>query len=168
MQMETFHILHLAACWSGAAHRPEEEDDADADDADAESDEEAEETTPFLKAQATAIASVLEDTVQARAMSIDPLAPSSAFDETLRDRLREDAVKKRKVTEEEVVVADEDEEALDERGEGTSGVDPNERLLERNWVAPAGKRVAVPVRIEPKVYFASERTFLVSSIPLQT
>jgi hypothetical protein len=24
-----------------------------------------------------------------------------------------------------------------------------------------GKRIAVPVRIEPKVYFASERTFLV-------
>jgi hypothetical protein len=26
--------------------------------------------------------------------------------------------------------------------------------------APAGKRIAVPVRIEPKVVFAAERTFL--------
>ena len=38
----------------------------------------------------------------------------------------------------------------------------DDRVLERNWTAPAGKRIAVPVRIEPKVYFASERTFLVS------
>lgn len=29
-----------------------------------------------------------------------------------------------------------------------------------NFVAPAGKRIAVPVRIEPKTYFALERTFL--------
>jgi len=33
-------------------------------------------------------------------------------------------------------------------------------LLERTWRAPQGKRIAVPVRIEPKVYFAAERTFL--------
>ncbi|ODQ66918.1 SPX-domain-containing protein [Nadsonia fulvescens var. elongata DSM 6958] len=29
-----------------------------------------------------------------------------------------------------------------------------------NIVVPAGKRISVPVRIEPKVYFANERTFL--------
>lgn len=32
----------------------------------------------------------------------------------------------------------------------------------RHFRAPKGKRVAVPVRVEPKVYFATERTFLVS------
>ncbi len=35
------------------------------------------------------------------------------------------------------------------------------RVLTREWRAPTGKRIAVPVRIEPKVYFAAERTFLV-------
>ena len=30
----------------------------------------------------------------------------------------------------------------------------------KNYVAPEGKRIAVPVRIEPKTYFALERTFL--------
>lgn len=30
----------------------------------------------------------------------------------------------------------------------------------KDFVAPAGKRIAVPVRIEPKTYFALERTFL--------
>ncbi|KAG1743955.1 uncharacterized protein EDB91DRAFT_1335642 [Suillus paluster] len=36
----------------------------------------------------------------------------------------------------------------------------DERLLMRDWTAPAGKRIAVSVRVEPKVYFANERTFL--------
>ncbi len=31
--------------------------------------------------------------------------------------------------------------------------------------APPGKKIAIPVRIEPKVYFAAERTFLVSLAP---
>ena len=100
--------------------------------------------------------------VTGRAFSIDPLAPSSAFDETLRDKLREDVVRRRQVTEDEAV-DDEQEEGVSSGQPGSSGADPNERLLERNWTAPPGKRVAVPVRIEPKVYFASERTFLVSS-----
>jgi SPX domain protein involved in polyphosphate accumulation/uncharacterized membrane protein YidH (DUF202 family) len=30
----------------------------------------------------------------------------------------------------------------------------------RRWKAPPGKRIHVPVRVEPKVYFAAERTFL--------
>jgi len=36
----------------------------------------------------------------------------------------------------------------------------DDRILERNVRAPAGKRISIPVRIEPKVYFAAERTFL--------
>ncbi|RDX57094.1 SPX-domain-containing protein [Lentinus brumalis] len=140
-----------------------------AHDADVESD--AEETTPFLKRGrdmernthvTSTIASALENTAQVRAMSIDPLAPSSAFDETLRDRLREDAERRNG---EEAVEDDDDDEGDEEngrpraasRGEGSSRGD--ERLLERHWTAPTGKRIAVPVRIEPKVYFAAERTF---------
>ncbi len=154
-----------------------------ADDADVESD--GEETTPFLKRGrdternthvTSTIASALENTAQVRAMSIDPLAPSSAFDETLRDRLREDAERRNG----EEAVEDEDDDEGDEengrpraasRGEGSSRGD--ERLLERHWTAPTGKRIAVPVRIEPKVYFAAERTFFVSALvspppPLRT
>ena len=38
------------------------------------------------------------------------------------------------------------------------------RRVSRDFRAPPGKRISVPVRIEPKVYFAAERTFLVRSI----
>lgn len=40
--------------------------------------------------------------------------------------------------------------------------DGDDRIIERSWHAPEGKRILVPVRIEPKVYFVAERTFLVS------
>lgn len=113
----------------------------------------------------------LEDASKVRALSIDPLAPSSAFDETLRDRLREDAERK---AAEEAIDEVEEEEGMDEgedREEGTAerGRRLSERVLERRWRAPLGKKIAVPVRIEPKVYFATERTFLVSlTIPVSS
>lgn len=143
-----------------------------ANDADVESDDE--EHARLLKDSnaaakiATTIASALDRTAQARAMSIDPLAPSSAFDETLRDRLREGRQKRKgditavREDEDEDDDGDEEEGAAAAREEGTSRGD--ERQLERNWRAPAGKRIAVPVRIEPKVYFAAERTFFVSRL----
>jgi SPX domain protein involved in polyphosphate accumulation/uncharacterized membrane protein YidH (DUF202 family) len=86
-----------------------------------------------------------------RTVSIDPLAPSSAFDERLRERLQ--ANKNAPPRAQDVEVGEAvglDEETLREE----------ERLLVRDWSAPSGKRIAVPVRIEPKVYFANERTFL--------
>ncbi|KAI1797010.1 SPX-domain-containing protein [Ganoderma leucocontextum] len=151
-------------------------------DVESEGEEEPTETTPFLKrerrqaATAKAIASTLDHTAQARAMSIDPLAPSSAFDETLRDRLRDDARRQRGECK---AVEDEEEEEEEEEGdeeqrlvrtaaqraldEGPSNGDGNgygeDRVLDRSWRAPPGKRIAVPVRVEPKVYFAVERTF---------
>ena len=100
------------------------------------------ERTPFLKNRNTSTASI----VKPRALSINPLAPSQAFDQTLRERLG------------------------NELGQGEGGTDDEEtaaalrsgeRILSRDFRAPKGKRIAVPVRIEPKVYFASERTFLV-------
>ncbi|THH29918.1 hypothetical protein EUX98_g4267 [Antrodiella citrinella] len=136
---------------------PEEDD---ADDAD---DEDANERTPFLKGR-KATGKALADDAKSRALSIDPLAPSSAFDETLRDRLREDAERKRVTEEDAIDEDDDDDDDAEDLQEGMSQVNrarrQSERILERNWRAPPGKRISVPVRVEPKVYFATERTFL--------
>ncbi|KAJ3565174.1 hypothetical protein NP233_g7805 [Leucocoprinus birnbaumii] len=95
---------------------------------------------------------------RSRALSINPLAPSSAFDETLKTKLHEtqEAQNKVKDTREESTEDDDETEAGDLSG-APSGDD---RIMVRDWHAPAGKRISVPVRIEPKVYFAAERTFL--------
>lgn len=99
---------------------------------------------------------------RSRALSINPLAPSSAFDETLKTKLHEtqEAQNKVKDTREESTEDDDETEAGDLSG-APSGDD---RIMVRDWHAPAGKRISVPVRIEPKVYFAAERTFLVSNL----
>lgn len=128
--------------------------DSDADDDDEEG-QNTTERTPFLKYQRGRNVAPGDANLKSRALSIDPLAPSSAFDETLRDRLREE----NKDEDDE----DEEEEGLD-REDGTGEGSGDGRVLERNWRAPPGKRIAVPVRIEPKVYFATERTFLVRCI----
>ncbi|KNZ81814.1 Vacuolar transporter chaperone 4 [Termitomyces sp. J132] len=52
-----------------------------------------------------------------------------------------------------------------DQDEETNGLDEelpptDDRILSRDWSAPVGKKIAIPVRIEPKVYFAAERTFL--------
>ncbi|KAF8071857.1 VTC domain-containing protein [Lyophyllum atratum] len=99
------------------------------------------------------------DIPQGRSLSIDPLAPSSAFDETLKNRLHG----ARDIRERELAdTRDEDEQHEDEEPSGLGEELPvgDDRILSRDWSAPAGKRIAIPVRIEPKVYFAAERTFL--------
>jgi hypothetical protein len=47
----------------------------------------------------------------------------------------------------------------------TGNADPaaNEVIMVSSFKAPPGKRVSGKVRVEPKVYFANERTYLVSS-----
>ncbi|KAF5382026.1 hypothetical protein D9615_004430 [Tricholomella constricta] len=100
------------------------------------------------------------DVGKSRSLSIDPLAPSSAFDETLRTRLR-GACDAR----ERELAGNEHEANGEEGGEEGTGLGDEEpvgddRILSRDWSAPAGKKIAIPVRIEPKVYFAAERTFL--------
>ncbi|CAK5268319.1 unnamed protein product [Mycena citricolor] len=101
-----------------------------------------------------------------RALSIDPLAPSLAFDTTLRDRLEGErkAASMRGNPDEE---GDDDNEEHADRAEDEDEEDDpliptrfDERQLSRDVRAPPGKRISVPVRIEPKVYFAAERTFL--------
>lgn len=79
-----------------------------------------------------------------RALSIDPLAPSARFDQTLKHRLH--AARREREQ-------DENEEGEDE--------ELDNRVLSSGLFDPAGRRISVPVRIEPKVYFACERTFLV-------
>lgn len=100
-----------------------------------------------------------------RAMSIDPLAPSSEFDKTLMSRLRDTEGKQKKKQQEQGSSSQQnrDDDEDDEREDELDEMARNEgRELSRSWRAPSGKRISVPIRIEPKVYFACERTFLVS------
>ena len=107
-------------------------DDGGAADSDEEDSANGDERTPFLRSRKGRTLS--QDMGQkARAMSIDPLAPSTAFDETLRNRLRRETQ------------ARASSEDTDETAE--TGHRGDERVLERNWRAPAGKKIAVPVRI---------------------
>lgn len=94
-----------------------------------------------------------------RALSIDPLAPSTAFDETLKNKLHETQKSQtgtgRRPSE---------ERAEDNQNGDLNGMPSgDDRIMVRDWTAPPGKRISIPVRIEPKVYFAAERTFLVRS-----
>jgi hypothetical protein len=91
-------------------------------------------------------------------ISIDPLAPSTAFDETLRSRLKK-AAGRSGSTLAERTTENQDEHVDLEALQWNERAD--DRELVREWTAPSGKKIAVPIRIEPKVYFAAERTFLV-------
>lgn len=112
--------------------------------------------------------STLDKNLKTKTLAIDPMAPSSAFDQTLKNKL--DKAKSESEQEQNGAAANgtpnqrpdiaEEEAALG----GLARVqDDASRVLERNYRAPEGKMIAVPVRIEPKVYFAAERTFLVSA-----
>ena len=119
-------------------------------DGEGRGEEGANERTPFLKNRSTSTASQ----VKPRALSIDPLAPSQAFDRTLRERLGNELDPSAGATTNQDGRHPDDEEVEE-------ALRSDERILSRDFRAPKGKRIAVPVRIEPKVYFASERTFLV-------
>lgn len=100
------------------------------------------------------------------ALDINPLAPSSAFDETLKTKLAgaQEHVRLRGKPHRSSSRPKPSGEMADEAnglGGPSTQIDDDDRILERNWKAPKGKKIAVPVRIEPKVYFAAERTFLV-------
>lgn len=126
-----------------------------AEEAIEEEEAEGDENTPFLRGRKDrgSTTSRERSNVDNRNLSIDPLAPSSAFDETLRERLRDESR-----------TAHSQLDDIDEDTETTASVaNHDDRVLSREWTAPSGKRIAVPVRVEPKVYFAAERTFLVCS-----
>ncbi|TFK70314.1 SPX-domain-containing protein [Pluteus cervinus] len=91
-----------------------------------------------------------------QALSINPLAPSSAFDETLKKRLN-----KAKADDRQQDSSPSSSSNGADEGPGLNSSPPDEdRIISRDFAAPVGKLIAVPVRIEPKVYFAAERTFL--------
>ncbi|KIL67548.1 hypothetical protein M378DRAFT_73335 [Amanita muscaria Koide BX008] len=93
------------------------------------------------------------------ALSINPLVPASAFDETFKSKLSKVAeVKRRPGTESIGEVPENGSQPAD--GYGATSDQTDDPIVSRDWRAPPGKRIAVPVRIEPKVYFAAERTFL--------
>ncbi|KIK66590.1 hypothetical protein GYMLUDRAFT_93380 [Collybiopsis luxurians FD-317 M1] len=122
------------------------------DESAVEDVDDADENTPFLvKPKARAVSQV--SAIKPRTVSINPLAPSSAFDETLRNQLQNTT---NELAREDAAARHEDEGEQD----GEVAAQGDERLLSREWQAPAGKHIAIPVRIEPKVYFAAERTFL--------
>jgi hypothetical protein len=132
--------------------------------------------------------------LRSNALSIDPLAPSQAFDETLKTKLENAQVREddgRRFQEQQPSSSssqrfirsnrskhsrrndqtegnEEDDRPADEiEEEAALGIPKmsyaDYRIVERNVRAPAGKSISIPVRIEPKVYFAAERTFLVCS-----
>ncbi|KAK2463417.1 hypothetical protein APHAL10511_004503 [Amanita phalloides] len=92
------------------------------------------------------------------ALSINPLIPASAFDETFKSKLTNVREEKRKRVLAAETNATSDDDHENEYGAASGSSD--DRVLSRDWRAPPGKRISVPVRIEPKVYFAVERTFL--------
>lgn len=93
------------------------------------------------------------------ALSINPLVPASAFDETFKSKLSKVAeVKRRPGTESIGEVPENGSQPAD--GYDATSDQTDDPIVSRDWRAPPGKRIAVPVRIEPKVYFAAERTFL--------
>ncbi|VDC07531.1 unnamed protein product [Peniophora sp. CBMAI 1063] len=106
-------------------------------------------------------------TLGRRALAIDPLAPASIFDAAFKRRLsgkpnggsETDSHEHDEETRPNDDDSDADESEAVRALEGAPRGD-DERILVRDWRAPAGKRIAVPIRIEPKVYFATERTFL--------
>ncbi|KAG2359093.1 hypothetical protein BDR07DRAFT_1488682 [Suillus spraguei] len=87
-----------------------------------------------------------------RTVLINPLVPSSALDERLRERLQAHT---------NALPCAQDGEVQEAVGLDKENIREDECLLVRDWTAPSGKRIAVPVCIEPKVYFANEHTFLV-------
>ncbi|KAJ7592929.1 SPX-domain-containing protein [Mycena floridula] len=131
--------------------------DLDEDEAaDGDDEDEGDEHRPFLKSPRHKSVSHVGGNI-----SINPLAPSSAFDETLRNRLRDESSAR---LERSPSPSDGEEsrghESEDDNAAGPSRSTEDDRVLSRDIRAPHGKRISVPVRIEPKVYFAVERTWL--------
>jgi len=138
-----------------------------------------------------------KSTISKKALSIDPLALSSAFDETLKTKLEGEEMRRRFIKgrsaassqvhtprsvrsrsraraygqrNDQVGDGEDIDRPADEAEEeaalgGPAKRNGDDRIVERSWRAPEGKRISVPVRIEPKVYFAAERTFLVNLSP---
>lgn len=106
--------------------------------------------TPFLRSKRGSVPTA----ERPRNLSIYPLVPSSQFDKDFKS----------KVTQDRNEPVDVETTAENEEGSAQGQTSGRQNGIEyvREWRAQDGKRIAVPVRIEPKVYFAAERTFLVN------
>lgn len=106
--------------------------------------------TPFLRTKRAS----MPTGERPRNLSIYPLTPSSQFDKNFKSKLNRDN--------NEGVARPQTRTEEQENGNtpGPASSHQNEIEYVREWRAQGGKRIAVPVRIEPKVYFAAERTFL--------
>lgn len=102
-------------------------------------------------------------------LDIDPLAPSKAQDgqlskldaRTLQNlfKAQEDGKSLRSRQPPSLDGDDEDAENIGDGDEGAAA-DNGGIIQTREFRAPQGKMIVIPVRIEPKVHFANERTFL--------
>ena len=93
-------------------------------------------------------------------LSIDPLAPSVEFDRRFKKKLGRPGRGSRSISRDPSAER-RDEEAGAAFAEASSRNQGGETIYTNAFSAQAGKRIAVPVRVEPKVFFAQERTFLV-------
>ena len=95
-----------------------------------------------------------------KALSIDPLAPSSEFDRRFKKKLGRRGRGSRSISRDPSAERREEEDTA-EFAEASARDQAGETIYTNAFSAQTGKRIAVPVRVEPKVFFAQERTFLV-------
>jgi hypothetical protein len=120
---------------------------------------EVHETTPFRKRSPP---KVQESSKGSKALAIDPLAPSMEFDRRFKKKLGRRGRGSRSISRDPSAERREEEERA-EFAEASGRDQAGETIYTNAFSAQAGKRIAVPVRVEPKVFFAQERTFLVRS-----
>lgn len=97
-------------------------------------------------------------------LRIDPLASAdrvdknlSMLDERSLQKLNEAMAREAK---NKAPKKPDDSDAEEDEEEAASETEGNRVVFVNQFRAPPGKRIAVPVRVEPKVVFAAERTFL--------
>jgi len=119
--------------------------------------QEVHEGTPFLRRGPPKARDSSKGT---KALAIDPLAPSVEFDRHFKKRLGRRGRGSRSISRDPSAERreQEDEAAFVEASNRNQGA---ETIYTNAFSAQPGKRIAVPVRVEPKVFFAQERTFLV-------
>ena len=95
-------------------------------------------------------------------LRIDPLASSDRFDKNM-SLLNDESLKKLDAEAKKRQGKDDDDDEDDDVEDEDEDEDGDRVVYVNQFKAPEGKRIAVPIRIEPKVVFAAERTFLKAS-----
>ncbi len=122
-----------------------------------EDGQETHEVTPFRRRGSP---KAQESSKGTKILSIDPLTPSVEFDRRFKKKLGRPGRGSRSISRDPSAERRE-EEAGAAFAEASSRNQGGETIYTNAFSAQAGKRIAVPVRVEPKVFFAQERTFLV-------